>query len=535
MLRRIPKLLRFIPGTAQDVRAYFLTAAVLAGGSDRTSPTWCAPGRPLRRRPARGAARPLKAEAPVEYPEVGVYHPRMKGRMPTSVSKLPRRRARGRPARSAAGDALLRAGRQHRPLRRRHQGAGGARLRVIPAFASGLDARPASSVLFDNGKPAVDAVVSLTGFSLVGGPAYNDAAAAGGAGGSTCPTRRPSGGVPDPGAVAGVRARPDAGGGDDDGRHPRTGRLHRVRWCSAVAPRRQRPQALPRHAEPTRSGPMPWRPCRAADRCARRRRPSARSPWCCSTSRPTPGNTGTAAYLSVFASLQHAEGDEARGLHVDVPEASTRCASASSTATPAATAPTPTSSPASHRRPRPARALPGRDRGPVGPGAGQAAERRRVDLRARRAVRQRLRRRAAASATRATRCGCCSTRASRRPTPSAPSTASCARTSAPTPCCTSAPTARWSSCPASRPAVRRCWPDRLIGDLPNIYLYASNNPSEGTIAKRRAAATLVSYLTPPIANAGLYRGLVDLKASIERWRGLTPEAPAEERDELWPR
>jgi cobalamin biosynthesis Mg chelatase CobN len=24
-----------------------------------------------------------------------------------------------------------------------------------------------------------------------------------------------------------------------------------------------------------------------------------------------------------------------------------------------------------------------------------------------------------------------------------------------------------------------CWPDRLIGDLPNFYLYASNNPSEG--------------------------------------------------------
>ena len=31
-----------------------------------------------------------------------------------------------------------------------------------------------------------------------------------------------------------------------------------------------------------------------------------------------------------------------------------------------------------------------------------------------------------------------------------------------------------------------CWPERLIGDLPNFYLYASNNPSEGTIAKRRA-------------------------------------------------
>ena len=72
-----------------------------------------------------------------------------------------------------------------------------------------------------------------------------------------------------------------------------------------------------------------------------------------------------------------------------------------------------------------------------------------------------------------------------------------------------------------------CWPDRLIGDLPNLYLYAANNPSEGMIAKRRAAATLVSYLTPPISAAGLYKGLIELKASIERFRLLPPEADAE--------
>ena len=65
-----------------------------------------------------------------------------------------------------------------------------------------------------------------------------------------------------------------------------------------------------------------------------------------------------------------------------------------------------------------------------------------------------------------------------------------------------------------------CWPDRLIKDLPNMYLYASNNPSEGAIAKRRAGATLISYLTPPIAQAGLYKGLADLKASVERYRAL---------------
>jgi magnesium chelatase subunit H len=65
-----------------------------------------------------------------------------------------------------------------------------------------------------------------------------------------------------------------------------------------------------------------------------------------------------------------------------------------------------------------------------------------------------------------------------------------------------------------------CWPDRLIDDLPNVYLYASNNPSEGAIAKRRSGATLISYLTPPIAQAGLYKGLNELKSSLERWRSL---------------
>jgi magnesium chelatase subunit H len=76
-----------------------------------------------------------------------------------------------------------------------------------------------------------------------------------------------------------------------------------------------------------------------------------------------------------------------------------------------------------------------------------------------------------------------------------------------------------------------CWPERLIGPLPNVYLYASNNPSEGAIAKRRSAATLVSYLTPSLAQAGLYRGLIDLKSSVERFRISQPEA-IEERARL---
>ena len=74
-----------------------------------------------------------------------------------------------------------------------------------------------------------------------------------------------------------------------------------------------------------------------------------------------------------------------------------------------------------------------------------------------------------------------------------------------------------------------CWPERLLGELPNFYLYAANNPSEGAIARRRSAATLISYLTPPITEAGLYRTLPDLKASIERWRAAPPEAEQERR------
>jgi len=73
-----------------------------------------------------------------------------------------------------------------------------------------------------------------------------------------------------------------------------------------------------------------------------------------------------------------------------------------------------------------------------------------------------------------------------------------------------------------------CWPDRLIGELPNIYIYSVNNPSEGSIAKRRSYAELISYLTPPIENAGLYRQLATLKDLLMSYRQSTNE-PERER------
>ncbi len=65
-----------------------------------------------------------------------------------------------------------------------------------------------------------------------------------------------------------------------------------------------------------------------------------------------------------------------------------------------------------------------------------------------------------------------------------------------------------------------CYPDNLIGSIPNLYYYAANNPSEATIAKRRGYACTISYLTPPAENAGLYKGLQELRELIGSYQSL---------------
>ncbi|HWS56143.1 MAG TPA: cobaltochelatase subunit CobN, partial [Pyrinomonadaceae bacterium] len=75
-----------------------------------------------------------------------------------------------------------------------------------------------------------------------------------------------------------------------------------------------------------------------------------------------------------------------------------------------------------------------------------------------------------------------------------------------------------------------CWPDRLVGELPHVYVYSVNNPSEGTIARRRSYAELVSYLTPPVEDAGLYRELASLKELLLAYRQSADER---EREQLY--
>lgn len=60
----------------------------------------------------------------------------------------------------------------------------------------------------------------------------------------------------------------------------------------------------------------------------------------------------------------------------------------------------------------------------------------------------------------------------------------------------------------------RCYPDILIGDMPNLYFYHVVNTSEVIIAKRRLYAITISYNSPPYTNADLYEGYVELEELI---------------------
>ncbi|WP_417016212.1 cobaltochelatase subunit CobN [Alistipes sp.] len=67
---------------------------------------------------------------------------------------------------------------------------------------------------------------------------------------------------------------------------------------------------------------------------------------------------------------------------------------------------------------------------------------------------------------------------------------------------------------------RSDWPDVLIGPMPHLYVYSIGNVGEGIIAKRRAYATLQSYLPPPFMESGV-RGIYrELNAAIQAYNDL---------------
>lgn len=538
MLKRLPRILRFIPGTAQDLRAYFLAMQYWLSGSEHNVRNLIALA---VSRYASGPREPyrnlVKVEAPRDYPEVGLYHPDLKAGTTEALDELPGEA--GRDTRGTVGVLLMRsyvlAGNtdHYDAVIRALEERG---LRVIPAFAGGLDARPAVEKYFlSPDGPRIDSLVSLTGFSLIGGPAYNDSSAAEdmmaeldvpciaahgtefqsiGAWSESDQGLQPIEttmfvALPElDGAIAPTLFAGRADGEGDNNRRTMMPDEERVEALSArvaqIVQLRHRPRAERKVAVVLFNFP------------------------------PNSGSVGTAAYLSVFRSLLNTMRQlRASGYDVDVPASEDALrdeilkGNAEQFGTDANV----------HHRipvddhvrretwldelesawgPAPGKQLSdgaslfilGRQFGNlfVGlqPSFGYEGDPMRLlfeknlaPTHAFSAFYRYIREDFGADAL-----------------------------------LHFGTHGALEFMPGKQSGLSgNCWPERIMGTTPNFYLYAANNPSEGTIAKRRSAATLISYLTPPVTEAGLYQGLLGLKESIDRWRSVDP-AMEKERHEL---
>jgi magnesium chelatase subunit H len=546
MLRRLPKLLKFIPGKAQDVRSYFLTLQCWLAASEANFDGMV---RHLVSRYAAGPRAHLrggpKQADPEVYPDVGLYHPHASRRIVTDVADLPRQpNARGRVGLLVMRSYVLAGDSAH------YDGVIAALeargLDVVPAFSSGLDQRPALETYFrKDGRTTVDAVVSLTGFSLVGGPAYNDSKAAEDALAeldapyiAAHPVEFQSlerwaenslglspvestimVAIPElDGSIA-----PIVYGGRSDGagkpccgcdRHctfPPNGEVTQMRACleraEMLADRTARLVAL-----------------RRAERSERR------IAIVLFNFPPNAGATGTAAYLGVFESLFNTlNAMKSRGYAVEAPASVDALRDSLLIGNAArfgsdANVHVRISADEHVRRERHLRAIEGQ----WGPAPGkQLADGQSIFIQGERFG---------------------NVFVGVQPgfgTEGDPMRLLFEKDANPTHAFSAF--YRWIREDFAAHAVlhfgthgalefmpgkqvglsAQCWPERLIADLPNFYFYAANNPSEGAIARRRSGATLISYLTPPVAHSGLYRGMIELKASIDRWRATPPSARTE--------
>jgi magnesium chelatase subunit H len=541
VLRRLPKLLKWVPGTAQDVRAYFITLQYWLAGSDDNAFSMV---QALVDRYADGPRRSLrgasKVEGPREYPDVGLYHPDLKDRISTRLADLPAKAN----APGTIGVLLLRSyvlgkdANHYDGVIRALEARG---LNVVPAFAGGLDSRPAIEAMFmANGVSTVDAVVNLTGFSLVGGPAYNDSAAA-----EEMLARldRPyiaahpvefqtlqgwgankQGLLPLESTIMIAIPELDGGttpmvfGGRSDGTDaPCTGCERGCTWPVGGSVRAM--QSCPERAEA-----LAARMVKLVD--LRRTAEGTRKLGIVLFNFPPNGGAaGTAQFLAVFESLHETlKRLQREGYDVEVPATAEDVrrriieGNARSLGTEANVHARVSAETIVAREPFLAEIeaewgpAPGKFQSDgqsvfilgaqfgnvfigIQPALGYEGDPMRLLFDGR----------------------------------FAPTHAFMAFY-------------RWLRDDFGAHAVLHfgthgslefmpgkqtgltasCWPERLIGDLPNIYLYAANNPSEGVLAKRRSAATLVSYLTPALTNSGVYKGLADLKASVDRWRSADP-------------
>lgn len=81
-----------------------------------------------------------------------------------------------------------------------------------------------------------------------------------------------------------------------------------------------------------------------------------------------------------------------------------------------------------------------------------------------------------------------------------------------------------------------CGPDAALGELPLIYPFLVNDPGEGTQAKRRAHATLVDHLIPPMARAESYGDITRLEQLLDEHANISALDPAKLpaiRQQIW--
>jgi magnesium chelatase subunit H len=534
MLRRLPKILRFIPGKAQDLRAWFLTMQYWLGGSDDNVEQMIRflVGRYSSQSDLHGA----EAEAPIDYPELGLYHPDLPHNgITTDLADLPQ------PENPIATVGLLMMRSyilasdtaHYDGVIRQMQAAG---LAVVPAFAGGLDGRPAISEYFTNDR--VDAMVSLTGFSLIGGPAYNDSAAAVEVlrdldlpyiaahpiEFQTLGQWAASGGGLGPVETTMLVALPEIDGATNPtvfgGRHGAEGCQGCSHMCQASACQKAMAPCHERIASLVEKTARLAVLRRKANRDKRISVVLFGFP-------PNAGAVGTAAYLSVFESLYNTLSTlKSEGYQVDLPASvdDLRAAVLKGNAaqygqeanvadivdadtilrnTPplaaieAAWGPAPGKVQSNGRGVFILGAHFGNVFVGVQPTFGYEGDPMRLLFET----------------------GFAPTHAFAqfylwlRNTFKADAILHFGMHGA------------LEFMPGKQAGLgARDWPDRLIGEVPNIYLYASNNPSEATLAKRRSNAVTVTHLTPPLAASGLYKGLSELKDSLSRYRSLAPDA-----------
>jgi len=73
---------------------------------------------------------------------------------------------------------------------------------------------------------------------------------------------------------------------------------------------------------------------------------------------------------------------------------------------------------------------------------------------------------------------------------------------------------------------RGCAPDAVLGDLPLVYPFVVNDPGEGTQAKRRAHATIIDHLIPPMARADTYGDIARLEQLLDEYAAVAALDPA---------